>query len=502
MDDSSQHEDSRTTKYSAPKDKNCPFCGQPFTSSSLGRHLDVYIKEKNPKPSDGVHDVDAIRKMRGNITRRQPRGSTGPRRGVSTPISTPKSSTASKDGASRDRASAVPPLPRDGQYAVDSSLSQYSSSYGTPRWDLNASANDLADAATPDIGRRPRNVSRQIINKAQFDAKHRLADAVDTARAAELALRELLGSWHAAKQRIDATSMPFDFDPLSLDFPALTLQCLQPPPTLFSSTQHPTSTSWSVQSPGQREFDALRAFFDDQFKSWKATCQSAADDVSDDSACASAANGITRDKRDQLRKAEKAADDLEKQIHEHLQSAYTVWDSLPPARQNEVWALEMARSVGRKHKEGLKMKETQRNLEQENAHLKAQIDQLNRRQQPREFRSLAPQTFPMDRDTIAHAYELGVKGASLSGLQTDDGQLDIGTLVSRSIERWKTVVSGIPDQRFMMQNGTGSPVGRTAMNMSRSMPHMNMAIQTNGMHAGDMGMAAIQGMRSDAMYME
>lgn len=61
-----------TTK--APKDKNCPYCGQAFTSSSLGRHLDLYIKEKNPKAPDGIHDVDEIRKIRGGITRRQPRG--------------------------------------------------------------------------------------------------------------------------------------------------------------------------------------------------------------------------------------------------------------------------------------------------------------------------------------------------------------------------------------------------------------------------------------------
>ncbi|KAJ4152029.1 hypothetical protein NW765_013561 [Fusarium oxysporum] len=45
-----QTADSGTPKAGAPKDKNCPFCGQAFTSSSLGRHLDLYIKEKNPNP--------------------------------------------------------------------------------------------------------------------------------------------------------------------------------------------------------------------------------------------------------------------------------------------------------------------------------------------------------------------------------------------------------------------------------------------------------------------
>lgn len=70
-----------TTK--APKDRCCPYCGQSFTSSSLGRHLDLYIKDKNPKAPDGLHNVDEIRKLRGSITRRQPRR--GTRRGSSAP---------------------------------------------------------------------------------------------------------------------------------------------------------------------------------------------------------------------------------------------------------------------------------------------------------------------------------------------------------------------------------------------------------------------------------
>jgi len=67
----------------APKDKHCPYCGQSFTSSSLGRHLDLYIKNKNPKAPDGLHNVEEIRKLRSSITRRQPRG--GVRRDSSAP---------------------------------------------------------------------------------------------------------------------------------------------------------------------------------------------------------------------------------------------------------------------------------------------------------------------------------------------------------------------------------------------------------------------------------
>ena len=73
QDGSGQQDDA--SKAAAPKDRQCPFCQTPFTSSSLGRHLDLYIKDKNPKPPDGIHDVDKIRQMRGKITRRHPKGS-------------------------------------------------------------------------------------------------------------------------------------------------------------------------------------------------------------------------------------------------------------------------------------------------------------------------------------------------------------------------------------------------------------------------------------------
>lgn len=35
----------------------------------------MLTRGKNPKPADGIHDVDKIRQMRNNITRRQPRAS-------------------------------------------------------------------------------------------------------------------------------------------------------------------------------------------------------------------------------------------------------------------------------------------------------------------------------------------------------------------------------------------------------------------------------------------
>lgn len=201
------------SKAHAPKDRNCPYCGQAFTSSSLGRHLDLYIKEKNPKPPDGVHDVDAIKKMRSGITRRQPRGSLAARRDASTP-GTPTGSTTTTARKSPDPAKHQSSIPKDGQYVVDQSPIY---PWQQPRWEATGVINDLPPKNGEPVGAweentdHPRMTSAQqqqqqqqrapsrAAQKQQLEARQRLADAVDTARAAELALRELLGSWRAAK---------------------------------------------------------------------------------------------------------------------------------------------------------------------------------------------------------------------------------------------------------------------------------------------------------------
>lgn len=292
------------------------------------------------------------------------------------------------------------------------------------------------------------------------------------------------------------------------------------------------------------------------------------------------------------------------------------------------------------------MKEKQHRLKQENANLKSQIEQLNKLQQPKEFRLAPPVTIPLERELLSLSYEQAVKGGRAVGFSIEDSQLDLGALVTRSIERWKSVIAssranaagmnaqrtleqanqnqassaavngtqptpqiqtpsqphfqqqqqhqpqrpqlpkrqsttsinGAPSEhattsasttgpssiaeasdqdadaemedddsfamvnaspvkpqppvqqqaslevprtrptqqqqqqqmqqqqqraaaQFMMPNGTGSPINRNAINMSRSMPNMNMAMQNGAMHGADMAMA-MQGVRGDAMFLE
>lgn len=144
--------------------------------------------------------------------------------------------------------------------------------------------------------------------------------------------------------------------------------------------------------------------------------------------------------RDSVQKAERAAESLERQVTEHLTSAFSVWQQLSPQRRQELWILELARSVGRKQKEVDKLKETQHSLEQENTNLKSQIDHLNRLQQPREFKVANPMTWSMSQKMIQLAAESGVSGRRVVGLNMDDRHSDLNTVVSSAIDRWKNVI--------------------------------------------------------------
>jgi hypothetical protein len=185
----------------------------------------------------------------------------------------------------------------------------------------------------------------------------------------------------------------------------------------------------------------LQAFFDREFEAWKITCASATTAFTEELVYPPTNGRPFRDVGEAVKKAEKTADQLEKQVTEHLQSAYAVWESLPEQRRTELWVLELARGVGRKNKDLEKMKSDQHRLRQENTNLRAQIDQLNRLQQPREFKILSPSTFPIDRDLIANAYGQGVREGKSLGFDVQDRKYDLGTVVTKAIERWKNVIT-------------------------------------------------------------
>jgi hypothetical protein len=198
-----------TPQLKAAKDKNCPFCGQAFTSSSLGRHLDLYIRPKNPKTADGIHLVDEIRKLRGGITRRQAKGSVSLSRRDESGASTP--ATGKKQSVASEGSSTLVHSPRDddddddggGGEDDDEDEDDDGRRVGKPRtafadvsWGSRRRRPSRAlGAKTPDM----RRDASRALQKAELEQRARAGDEGEIASATELALRELLKSVQEAQ---------------------------------------------------------------------------------------------------------------------------------------------------------------------------------------------------------------------------------------------------------------------------------------------------------------
>lgn len=277
----------------------------------------------------------------------------------------------------------------------------------------------------------------------------------------------LLTGTFSYRIHIDMSSMPFDFNPLALDFPALTLRCLSPPPTIFSSTQVATPTSWSVSPPAQQQYDALRNYFDEEFRKWRITCASATTVAQDDIQYPPSHSALN-DTKEAILRAEKNADRLQTQVNDHLQAVYNAWHDLPEQQKQDTWFLEMARNMSTKHSQIEAMKEEQQKLRQEIQNLKSERDTLSRLQHPREFKIMPPMTFPTSQKFLDFMLEESVvRGRTGIGFSMDGRHEDIGPVVTAAIERWKNVIvstraqqNGMNAQRALDQAAlaNGGPV--------------------------------------------
>ena len=184
---------SNTGKHPSIKDKQCPFCHQTFTSSSLGRHLDLYIREKNAKPPDDVHDVEEIRKIRAGITRRQARSST--KRDGSTPSSTK---------ATPQREHRSPPAQKAYSSGLTDEAGAVKTYWNTANWQATGVINDLPPTPREDqVAHFQRDTtSRRVSVKEELTRRQAGAEERDRGRAAELALKEVLESVKVAKYDI------------------------------------------------------------------------------------------------------------------------------------------------------------------------------------------------------------------------------------------------------------------------------------------------------------
>lgn len=229
---------------------------------------------------------------------------------------------------------------------------------------------------------------------------------------------------------------PFDYDPLSLDFPALVIHCLPPPPTINSITPIASPTSWSVTPPEVQQLDALRNHFREAFHSWRVR-RVVSSSVNPDELLTYTSEPPSTPAEEAEMHAQATA--LEEKVAGHLNAAFAHWCTLSPQIQSEIWRLQLAKAVGQKDQIIAKLKGDQEKILQENAHLRAQVDQLSRCQQPKEFQMMPPSTIPISARVAVEISEIGLRGGGV-GLNISDKDAPIEDLVKTAVGRWLDIV--------------------------------------------------------------
>lgn len=414
--------------HKAIKDRRCEFCGQAFTSSSLGRHLDLYIRPKNPKQPDGVHDVDEILKIRGRITRRQPRSGTKggvekedgghSRRGSSGWSSAQKGTTRAEATRIMEASPVASPVsstaPRDGgMHTV----------FNSANWQATGVINNLPARApsrphttTPGgqaqrVQEMRRDTTGGRIERPEYVAEDmwKLQESAEVGRAAEMALREVLGSLEAARRKAEPGNLFEEFDFLALAFPGLCLAMLKPPSTLFSSTPFAVAHTWSLEPPGPKQFETLCRLLNEALIRFK----------------------------DRLGERVEGLDTIAFNHHVHLTGAWEHWQSLSAAEQTATWSLEMARAFERERGITHSLRAALENAQQRIHHLEAEYDRLSRCQLPREYLLHPPNTLPITTATVS-AMKHSDLTPSTTSLRNEDGAIsyDADTILNH----WKRTV--------------------------------------------------------------
>lgn len=390
------------------KDKACPYCGQKFTSSSLGRHLDQYISKKKP---DGLHNVEEIKRLRAGITRRSARGKkneeqgnvvdssglTTPNRASSTPTPTARKALWQTAGTVQDALvggvsahtsnSALPPV---------SSFPVPSAQAGTKR-DFSAYAADIFPISS-----------------------------AETARALELSLREVLDAINAATNKAEPAPEPFEFDIYTQTFPALCIALLPPPPTLWQTVPFQTTTSTPITAPGHEQLAALRNVISDLLDNWKWD----------------ALAHVQRTTQNAINVGHEAdrlsveTEDLKSKARSHLDTAFNVFASQHSDQQQHQWTVELLRAYDREKDKNKSHEARVEDLLQEITRLRQQIEYLERCQWPREMA-----LWPPDRMAISNVVQrelktslpTGLTGAQMPALDSQRHRWDYDSLINK----WK-----------------------------------------------------------------
>ncbi|KAL8860516.1 MAG: hypothetical protein Q9178_003175 [Gyalolechia marmorata] len=359
-------------KKPAVKNTKCRYCGTPFTTSSLGRHLDLYIRPKNPKPPDGIHDVEEIRRTRGNVTRRQAKSST--KREGSTP-------SISKATPVRDQPSPSTALQHNGKGQAKGA--QINTQWNRANWQATGVINGLSPISRPSASRPISRTQGPRSNKLDITMKEVAIEERDRALAVELALKEVLGNIKGASLRAHPPS-PFDFEFFRLGFPGLCLRCMPPPRSMSSHHSNLGQETWPLDPPGTSEFEYMKRYLFAKLQEWKARIVQG-DQYSDQ-------NGeVDQQLGDNLTKEEAT-------YQQHFVEAYGSWQKLTAEERQEEWRLECQKAFAEEYDRHQDARERLDQLEQEIQHLRDRLDQQKSGHTSSDFEITS---IPLSRTTMA-----------------------------------------------------------------------------------------------------
>ncbi|KAL8736711.1 MAG: hypothetical protein Q9166_000077 [cf. Caloplaca sp. 2 TL-2023] len=395
-------------KKPAVKNTKCRYCGTPFTTSSLGRHLDLYIREKNPKPPDGIHDVEEIRRTRGNVTRRQAKSST--KREGSTP-SNPKGTPV------HDQRSPSTTLQHSGKPQANGA--QINTQWNRANWQATGVINGLPPMPRASTSRPVSRTEGPRSNKLDITMKEVAIEERDRALAVEFALKDVLGNVRAAAMRAH-TPKPFEFEFFRLGFPGLCLRCMPPPRSMSSHHSNLGQETWPLDPPGPAEFEYMKRYVFAKLQEWKAKIAQGDHSINQDA-----------DLDQQL------SDNLanEEATHQkHCAQAYGNWQKLTPEKKQEQWRLECQKAYAEEYDRHQGTRERLDQLEQELHRLRDRLDQQRSGQVPSD---LEISSMPLSRTTMA-----AVRPQEVHNLQHWD--------YDRLLEKWR--------HRIQQQRSTQHPL--------------------------------------------
>lgn len=240
--------------------------------------------------------------------------------------------------------------------------------------------------------------------------------------------RQLTLHMRFTRVRLQPRSSPFDFELQSQTFPALCLQALPPPPSLFSASPFPTATSFPLGPPtvDQRKtvLEALQA----QIQQWKFDQLSKSRHLPEDRQ-----NPGPHASSSLLDPAvvEKTAQQHEDTILGHVDLALGHWLSLPAGMRHEMWQLELMRAFSREIEKRKKVESQLARTQQEANQLRTQVERLEQCQWPREFALFPPDLLPLSAEV---ARELDTKESTVNA--PDSARWDYDNVVAK----WKRAV--------------------------------------------------------------